>query len=194
MDSYRPATRAGAASAQKQRERTHQSACAAGRLDHFRPLRHFGLDVGAELLGCAGRGIETLIEQEVLDVGHGEHLGDFGVQALDDRSRRFRRHEHTVPVVGVEAGQAGFGDGRQFRHQRRALDGSHRNALDLAGLDLRHRACRGREHQLHLAADEIDHRRSAALVRDVHHLGAGHDVEQFAGEMARCRRRRTNRS
>ena len=54
---------------------------------------------------------------------------------------------------------------------------------ELSGFDMRRRLNERAEHDLGVAAEHIDHGRSAAAERHVHDIDAGHELEQFAAEM-----------
>ena len=97
--------------------------------------------------------------------------------------RRAGAHDDAVPRGDVEARQAALGDGRHVGQLRRAPRARDRERDELAGLHvLQHRRDAG-EHHLHVAAEQVVHRRRDALVRDVHRLDAGLDVQQLAGEV-----------
>src|ERR1700733_12880606 len=91
---------------------TGSSACAdddtsfqlgAGRLDHRRPFRNLGFDVGAELL----RRVTDDIDAEFIErMAHGwivERLDSGAMQRLDDRLRRSCRRYQAVPGGGIKA-------------------------------------------------------------------------------------------
>ena len=48
---------------------------------------------------------------------------------------------------------------------------------------MRHRRRHGGTHQRDTSCQRVGQRRRAALVRDVHKLYSGHDIEQFAGKV-----------
>ena len=56
--------------------------------------------------------------------------------------------------------------------------------IDLIAGHVRERPDDGGKAHLHVAGDEIDHRRRRALVRHVDKVGTGHDLEQLDGELA----------
>ena len=76
-------------------------------------------------------------------------------------------------------------DRRHVGQGRRALRAGHRQRLELAGLDLRHRRRQVVEHHVHVAAQHAQQRRARAAVREVRHVHAGHALEQFARQVDR---------
>ena len=112
-----------------------------------------------------------------------EGFDDLGVQLYDRRARRAGGHEDAEPRREVEPRQPGLRDRRQIGHRGRALARRHRERAQLPRLHLRQRVGEVVEHELRLAGEEVLHRRRAALVGDVHHVDAGHRLEELAGEM-----------
>ena len=49
---------------------------------------------------------------------------------------------------------------------------------------MRQRVWQGVDPGLHAAADQVGHHRRAAVIRHVHHVDAGFELEQLPGEMA----------
>src|ERR1051326_7274952 len=157
----------------------------AGLLDELRPAGDVFLDEGAEFLG----GVADRLEAEagpavsylgVLHGGDEEH-----VQLLDDGARGAGGDEDAVPAEDVEAGEAGFGDGGKVGGEGGALDGGDGEAADAAGLDVRQACGADGEHELDLAGEKVGDRRGNGLVRDVHHVHAGHLLEELGGEVRR---------
>ena len=81
------------------------------------------------------------------------------------------------PVASATVGRSGVA--------ARALRARHRERAHLAGLDLRYRRRKRRHHHRHASGHEIEERRAAALVGNVHELDAGEDVQELAREMLR---------
>ena len=97
--------------------------------------------------------------------------------------------EKTDPLL-TRARHAGFGEGRNLRQGVQALFAGDGDSSQLAGLDQRDRTGRVGKPQLHLPADEIDHRGSAPLVRDLLHLHASEHLEMHGAQMGRPTRAR----
>ena len=91
-------------------------------------------------------------------------------------------HADAEPRGGVEA-RDGVGDRRNLGEERGALERGDAERRDGVAAHLPDDRGRVVEHQVDLSADEIVHRRRAAAIGDVVHLGAGHGLEQFGGEM-----------
>ena len=100
----------------------------------------------------------------------------------DDLFRNAGTHADAEPRGGVEA-RDGVGDCRDLGEERGALERGDAERIDGVATHLPDDRGRVIEHQVDLPADEIVHRRRTAAIRDVVHLGAGHGLEQFAGEM-----------
>src|ERR1051325_2025614 len=154
-----------------------------GLLDELRPAGDVFLDEGAEFLG----GVADRLEAEVSHAFAGLvvlHGGDEErVQLLDDGTRGAGGGEDAVPAEDVVAREAGFGDGGEVGREGRALGGGDGEAADFAGLDLRQAGRADGEHDLDLAAEEVGDRQGNRLVGHVHHLDAGHLLEELGGEV-----------
>ena len=166
----------------RDRERTSPPSTtvrATGRFASFTSFFHFAIsdrDVLVELPRRAAHGSRAVGREPLSDVRRLERLDDGLVQLLHDGLRHFRRDDHAVPLIDLEAGHAGLGDGRQIDGGR-ALRRRDRDAAQLARLHLRARADQRAEADLHLARQHRGDHRSGALVRHVHDLHAGHVVE-----------------
>ncbi len=136
-----------------------------GVVDHFAPLRLFGLDAGGEIGRHAGDRIEVLLlEEALLDLGIGEYLAHLGIDLGRDVCRHRRRAEQAEPGDRLVAGQAALGDGRDLGEERHALLGADGDELDLARFPLRHRAADADEHQLDVTSHHVGQGRCRALV------------------------------
>src|SRR5882672_11630237 len=118
------------------------------RLDDLGPRGVLRLHVPGELFRRARRGVDALLEEEILDVRGCESGRQLPVEPVDERARRARRDEKTVPVIDFVALEPRFGDRRQVGRERRAFRRGYRERPDFAGLDVRDRARRRGEAQL----------------------------------------------
>ena len=108
-------------------------------------------------------------------------------QSGDDGSGRAGRGDQPGPAEHFEARQAGgLRHRRQVRHLRHPLGGGDAERLHPASLDMRQRRCQAVEHQLHIAGDQVGHRRGAAAIGDV--------VQRDAGLLAEGLRRQVQRT
>ena len=149
------------------------------------PLRNLARDVGGEFLRRAAGdlGAEAFEPRAQLRVAQGGV--DVAVEPLDDRRRRGAGHDDAVPGDRLEAGHPGFGDGGQLRQAPRALRGRDGQRAQPSRLHVGQDGSRRGEHQLALAGDDIGERGLCALVGHVHHVDAGHRLEELAREMRR---------
>ena len=92
------------------------------------------------------------------------------------------RGAETERAAGLVAGHE-IADRRQLRQQPERAAVVTASARTLPALDVRDRGLRGVEHELHLAADQVGHRVAGAAIRHMHHVHAGHELEQFAGHV-----------
>ena len=108
---------------------------------------------------------------------------DLAVEPRNDCGRRARGHHHSVPGVRLESRQSDFIDRGQLRRRRRAPRARHRERPKLPVPHVREGRRHGREHELHLATEEIRERRRRAFVRHVNHPDPRHRVEQLPREV-----------
>ena len=102
-----------------------------------------------------------------------------------DLERRARGCREARPAGGVEARQ-GVGDRRDEVERRRgAARRGERQRLDALVGDRAQRRRGAVHHQLDVAAQQVGHRRPAALVGDVHDVELGAHLEEFHGQMLR---------
>src|SRR3546814_17525951 len=90
---------------------------------HFLPLWHFLCD---ERLGFCRRAPlddETALGKEVLQVGRGHCLGDFIVEAVEDRIGRAGRGEHPLPGNGLRVRTGRLGVCWRILKQEKRLEG-----------------------------------------------------------------------
>ncbi len=104
-------------------------------------------------------------------------------QFVHDRPGRAPGGEQAGPGIGIKAGIAAFGNGRQIGGSLGTLLAGNGQRTQPPGLDVRQ--CRGQtiHHHLHLATDEVRHRRGAAAIRNVHHEYACRGLEHFHAQM-----------
>src|SRR5688572_5792933 len=104
----------------------------SGRLRHFRPFLRFGLEEGGVLVRpFAGDLVaERLHLPAKLRVT--ERLGEYSVDAVDDRARCAGWREQAVPVVARESLEPLFLRGWRVGQQGRARGRSDRQAAQLA--------------------------------------------------------------
>ena len=96
-----------------------------------------------------------------------------------------RRRHQGEPGAGAVAGKALLLEGRRVGQGGRAGRGADAQDPDLAGAMQRQRRAEIVEHEVDIAAGQIGQGGRAALVGDVHHLDAGHVLEQHRREMRR---------
>ena len=94
----------------------------AGRLHDRRPFLRFVAD---EFRGALRRRAFHRVDAELREpllhlVARHRGIG-FAIEPLDDRARRAFRRQHHDAGIGLPLRHAGFGRGRDLRHQRRAL-------------------------------------------------------------------------
>src|SRR4051812_50142837 len=65
--------------------------------DHLAPLVDLASQISAHLLGRAGIGVQPEPGKTRDQVGHCHGTGDFGVEPLNQRARRFRGRDDAVP-------------------------------------------------------------------------------------------------
>ena len=117
-------------------------------------------------------------------------MSGFASPALMSRLRRAMisggvpRGAPTPPQVaasypGTVSAMVGVGE------QLEPFGACHRDRPQLAGADLRQCRHHHVDADLHLPADQIGHHRRAAAIGHVHHVDAGHHLEQLAGEVRR---------
>src|SRR6185436_3412085 len=93
----------------------------AGFLDELRPAGDVFLDEGAEFLGGVADRLEAEAGHAVSYLGVLHGGDEERVQLLDEGARGAGGDEDAVPAEDVEAGEAGFGDGRKVGGERGAL-------------------------------------------------------------------------
>src|SRR3954469_7244833 len=109
----------------------------ARRLHDRRPFGNFRLDVGAELRGRVADDVDAEVGQGLAHLGV-VHGGDRGAMERGDHFRgRPGRRDDAVPRGGLEAGKAGFGNGRYLGQGGGALERRDRERADGAALEMR---------------------------------------------------------
>ena len=82
----------------------------------------------------------------------------------------------------LKSGDAVLGDRWHFRRDGGALGAGIAENLHLARSRIVERGAAGKE-QMHTAGNKVVHRRGSAAIRHVHHLDAGHVLEQLAAKV-----------
>ena len=130
-----------------------------------------------------GRGAQALDHLDhVLLLQRLEHAGAHG---FHHGGRRTGRRVDAEQRVGIEAGQAAFGQRGHLGVQRRAVRAADGQQLELAGLHLLEARARI-EPELQLAAEHVVQRRAGALVGHVDGIDLGRLLEHFAGQVGRA--------
>ena len=88
-----------------------------------------------------------------------------------------------MPGQRLEARIAAFGDGRDFRRDRRAFEAGDGQRPQLARLDVRQDADRVAEHDVQRAAHQITDGQRRAAIGHMRHLQTGFACEQLGDEM-----------
>ena len=156
--------------------------------ESFTTFAHFAVSAAmcfAKSSGVPPAAFAPCFGELLLRLRRREPLRDLRVELRDDRRRRAGRREDAEPRRRLEARKTGFRNRRHVRQRGRTRERRDGERAHLARLDLRQRRRQVVEHQLHLPAKEILQGRSAALVRDVGHLHAGHHLEELAGQVDR---------
>jgi hypothetical protein len=157
----------------------------AGFLDDRAPFRHVGLDRIRKRTWRRGDhhhadGFELLPGRRI-----GQRRDGVGVKSAHDVRGCLGRNEQPDPRGHVEAGDAGFRDGRQFRRDGDPLERGHGKSAHLAGPDLRQARGQEIEHHVDTPRNEVVECRRRTAIGDVRHLDPGHALEQLPGKMER---------
>src|SRR6266850_1148759 len=106
----------------------------AGLADDFGPALELGLDDAPELLRAAAYRVRALLKEFLLHFRQVHHPGDFLLHARDDRLWRLCRREQREPGIHLVVGEVQlFGDGRDLRRRRIALERGHRERPQFPG-------------------------------------------------------------
>ena len=164
----------------------------AGEPDHLAPLLGFVRDELAEVGGRARKHRAAQIGKPRLHLGIGERGVDLPVELVDDLGGRVLGRADAEPRARLVARHE-IAHGRDLGQRLRARRGRHRQRAQLAGPDvLDRRRSRCRTCTCTCPPMQIGERRRRAAIGHVHHVDAGHHLEQLAGHMdARCRCRPT---
>ena len=109
------------------------------------------------------------------------------VTSLASRSTISRRraggHQQALPGFRRRVGDAGLQQRRHLRQVGPAGAPGHRQAAQLAALDLRHRHRQRGDRRRHRAAEQRRRRRTRAAERHVHHVDPAAQVDEFADQV-----------
>ncbi len=106
-----------------------------------------------------------------------------GVQFRNRGGGGARGGEHAVPGLDLQLRQSLLAHRRHLGKGCRALGAHHRQHAQPAGLHVRRRRLQRRDAGLHVAADQVVQHAAQALVRHVHEIDAGLDLDQLHREM-----------
>ena len=160
-----------------------------GRPDHLAPLLGFVGDELAEVGGRARKRRAAEVGEPRLDLGIGEAGVDLLVELVDDLGGRVLRRADAEPGARLVARHE-FAHGRDVRQRLRARRGRHRQRAQLAGPDVLDRRGMGANMTCTCPPSRSVSAGAAAAIGHVHHVDAGHHLEQLAGHMVhafRCR-------
>ncbi len=165
------------------------------RFDHLLPARELGGLEGGELLGRVAHDLEALRQQLVLHAPGRSGRRPAGMQLRLDVGRqalgRGERPATSTPSTPLTPSSSIVGTSGSSGERFGARDGER---AQLAGLDVLDAAVDVHEGRVDLGAEQVVHRRGAALVGHVHAAGAGLLPEQLGREVVatcRCRPRRS---
>ena len=143
-----------------------------------------GVNESAELLGGVAARDGPLRQQFFLDGRVVEGLGHFLLDAQHHvRRRACGRHQTKPGARFIALHRARLLDGGHVGQGSRALGAGHTKRPEFAGLDLRQGGRQVVKHHIHIAAHQVQHGGAGAAVGDVWHEGAGHGLEQLAGQV-----------
>src|SRR5215831_10626508 len=129
-----------------------------GGADHHGPALEVGCDHSRQVFRRAWEGIEPLLEQAIAHF----RIAKDGVNLLVEQRhlvlRQTGRSEHRIPDIDVDIGDSLLGERWDVRSRRRAMRSTRGEHAKLAALYLRQRDVDGKEHHLHLAAQQVGHR------------------------------------
>ena len=134
--------------------------------------------------GVVFNGCQPSREKCALVSSDGEDVVERAVELRNDRRRRPGRRHDRDPGIGLITADAGLVHGRNVRHGVDPAGSGHRKRPQPAVADqLVRRAADVGEHHLHVAGDDVLHRRAAAAVADILDVEAGHGAEQLGVHM-----------
>src|SRR5215813_10187882 len=147
--------------------------------DHLAPLLGF---LGNELAECRRRARDQHTAKIIELCFHGwlgQNRVDLAVELFDDGYGCLPWRTDTVPGTGLEILHE-LADGRQVRKRLQAFRGCHRKAAHAARPDVLDRDRRGGEIELHMAREQVGHRRRRPAIRNVLNVHTRHHLEQLA--------------
>ena len=158
----------------------------AGGLDHRRPFRNFGFDIGARIRPARCRPSTPSVGELLPHVGILHRLDHGAMQRLDDVFRRAGRRDQAMPRRRLKTREAPSSSmvGMSGRIAVR-LSVVTASARTCSVLDKAHDARGGGEHHLVLPGNDVLQGRRRAFIGHMHDVDMRHGLEQFAGEMRR---------
>src|SRR5260221_9999341 len=152
-------------------------------LDNLRPLRRLAARELAKLLRRARIGLCTERLEALAHRDARQRGANLGIESGHDLLRHAGGPDDSAPRHHLEAGHAGFGDGRDVRVSRRALAGGDAQRPHAPRLGLRTGHRRIDDHELDASADEVGDGRRRRLVGHMQHVGAGHELEKLSSQV-----------
>jgi hypothetical protein len=108
----------------------------------------------------------------------------FGIELVQHRPRDPRGRDDHLPGRSDISRHARLAERGNIGRRADPLRSRDPERAQLAVVDERQRSGEIAEHQRHVASDDVVEGRRQPLVRNVHHLDAGHALEQLGVEMA----------
>src|SRR5262245_39304740 len=155
----------------------------AGEFDHLGPLFGFVGDQLSELSRRSRQRHAAEVSETGLYLRIVESRVDLLVELLDDLGGRVLGRADALPRARLVAWDE-LTQGRDFRERLRASARGYRERAELASPDVLDRRRRGVEADLHLPCEQISEQGRPAAIGQMHHVDAGHHLEQLAEHMA----------
>ena len=113
-----------------------------------------------------------------------QHFDDLAIPEIQNVDRRFARRDERVPVGRIESRIAGFRDCRNVGQRARAFDTRRGECPQFAGFEIGRGGIGNAHIHVDASRQQVGHRRSAALVRNMNDIDAGALLEEFARKMS----------
>src|SRR5262245_52538918 len=151
--------------------------------ENFTTSAHFSVSSATYFPNpAAERGAHAI--EPPLHRGIREDRIDGRIELVDDLGGRVLRCTDAIPRTRLVARHE-IGHGRSIRQQVRARRAGDRQHAQPACADVLDRRRYVVEHHLHLPANHVGQRWRTAAIGHVHHVDAGHHLEQLAGHVNR---------